>query len=388
MGETPLAPDRTSKAARYATGVVVSVEPGTGAVRAMVGGPSFADAHANIATGRGTGGVGRSGGSTFKVFVLMALLENGYVPTDTVNGMGPCTFTHIAGLNPDPYTVNNFSNEVGSVDTITAQVLRSSNCAFVRLGQIVGIDEVIKEADKMGITTQLSPVASMPLGTKEVLPVDMAGAMATIAADGLHATPYYVDRVEDSSGKTIFRNHPTVTRAASSQSARLAAQVLEANVRGGTGTKAQIPGQHAAGKTGTGDSFSDAWFVGFTPYLATAVWVGSPTDNSPVIIHGTGITGANYPAQIWGDYMRAWHAGLPERSFTAPAPTRAGKYLQLPPSVDTTGSTSSSTSTTLPLFPGLPPGLPPFPMPSIPRTFPTSPTTSPDGRFPPGFPFN
>jgi membrane peptidoglycan carboxypeptidase len=393
VGETPLAPDKKTGAARYATGAVVSVEPGTGAIRAMVGGPSFADEHANIATGRGTKGVGRSGGSTFKVFVLMALLENGYVPSDTVNGTSPCTFTHIPGLNPDPYTVENFGGETGSVGTITEQVLRSSNCAFVRLGQIVGIDEVIKEAKKMGITTQLENVASMPLGTEEVLPVDMAGAVATIAADGLHATPYYVDRVEDSSGKTIFRHKADVTRAASPQSARLAAQVLEANVRSGTGTRAQIPGQHAAGKTGTGQKSSDAWFVGFTPYLATAVWIGSPNDNSAVVIKGTGITGANYPAEIWGRYMRAWHAGLPDRDYPSPASTRGGRLLQLPPTVDSGGASpsSSSSSTTQPLFPG---GSVPFPFPfptspprPTPRTVPTSPTDTQD-RFPPGFPFN
>jgi membrane peptidoglycan carboxypeptidase len=386
VGETPLAPVKGSTASRFATGVVVSVQPGTGAIRAMVGGPSFVDTKYNVATGRGTNGVGRSGGSTFKVFVLMALLENGYVPDDTVNGSSPCTFTNIPGLNPDPYTVTNFSGEPGGVGTITQQVEQSSNCAFVRLGQIVGIDKVIQEAKRMGITTKLDAVTSMPLGTKEVLPIDMAGAMATIAADGLHATPYYIDRVDAADGTTIFSHRPDITRAASPQSARLAAQVLEANVQAGTGTRAQIPGQHSAGKTGTGESFSDAWFVGCTPYLATAVWLGSPTDNSPVVIKGAGITGANYPAEIWGRYMRAWHAGLPDRDYATPSPTRAGRFLQLPTSIDAGGSTTSSTSSTL--LPGLPPGFPPgFPFPTLPpnQTPPTRPGGGPE--FPPGFPF-
>ena len=83
---------------------------------------------------------------------------------------------------------------------------------------------------------------------------------------------------------------------------------------------------------------SDAWFVGATPYLATAVWLGSPTDNQPVVIKGRGITGGNYPAEIWGRYMRAWHEGKPERAFREPAPTRGGRFLQLPPSVDPGGA--------------------------------------------------
>jgi penicillin-binding protein 1A len=373
---------------------VVSVQPGTGAVRAMIGGPSFSDAKVNVATGRGTYPfVGRSGGSTFKVFVLMALLENGYVPDDSVNGTSPCTFTHIPGLEPDPYTAENFSGEAGEVGTITQQLLQSSNCAFLRLGQIVGTQKAIQEAKKMGITTSLKNVVSLPLGTNEVLPVDMAGAMATVAADGLHATPYYIDRVVSSTGKTIFRHRADVTRAVSPQSARLAAQVLEANVRSGTGTRAQIPGQHAAGKTGTGNTFSDAWFVGCTPYLATAVWLGSPTDNSGVFIHGTGITGANYPAMIWGQYMRAWHAGMPDKDYKRPGPTRAGKFLQLPSGVDQGGGRGVTSSSTVPgqTVPSVPPG---FPVPTFgtPPTF----TTVPRGgggdtggpQFPPGFPFD
>src|SRR5690606_10989043 len=114
----------------------------------------------------------RSGGSTFKVFVLMALLENGYVPSDSVSGSGPCSFTGIPGLNPDPYRVENFGNSGGGGGTITSQTLRSSNCAYVRLGQIVGNDKVAAQARKMGITTPLQPVVSMPLGTQEVFPLD------------------------------------------------------------------------------------------------------------------------------------------------------------------------------------------------------------------------
>jgi penicillin-binding protein 1A len=328
----------------------VSVEPESGAIRAMVGGAGFADSKFNVTT-QGL----RSGGSTFKVFVLMALLENGYVPNDSVNGSGPCSFTGIRGLDPDPYKVENFANSGGGRGTILQQTLRSSNCAYVRLGQIVGTDEVAEQARKMGITTPLVPVVSMPLGTQEVFPLDMAAAVASIANDGVFNPPYYIDRVEDRDGEVLIEHTPNPRRASSPDSAHLAADILEKNVESGTGTRARIPGQHAAGKTGTAQNSGNGWFVGFTPYLSTAVWIGSSADNFEVKIRGTGITGGTYPAEIWGRYMRAWHAGLETRDYEDPPTTRAGKYLQLDRTIDkSAGSTttprrrpsSNTTSTT------------------------------------------
>jgi penicillin-binding protein 1A len=341
-GLVPLAADETTGEPRNATGAVVSVEPGTGAVRAMVGGAGFASDQFNVTTQGG-----RSGGSTFKVFVLMALLENGYLPTDSVNGGSPCSFKDIPGMFPDPYEVENFAGSRGGGGTITSQTLRSSNCAYVRLGQIVGIRNVVEEARQMGITTPLDAVVSMPLGTKEVLPIDMAGAMASIAADGVWNRPYYIDRVEGPDGQVILQHEADPRRAASEQSARLACDVLEKNVQSGTGTRARIPNQHAAGKTGTAQNASDGWFVGFTPYLATAVWVGSPTDNEAVEIFGTGITGGSYPAEIWGRYMRKLHEGREEAECGEfERATRSARYLAMDRDHDSGGGGRRSSTTT------------------------------------------
>ena len=337
----PLAPDEATGEPRNATGAVVSVEPGSGAVRAMVGGAGFESEKFNVTTQ----GVGRSGGSTFKIFVLMALLENGYLPTDSVSGGSPCTFRDIPGMFPDPYRVENFGGSGGGGGTITSQTLRSSNCAYVRLGQIVGIDRVVQEAHQMGITTPLDAVVSMPLGTKEVLPVDMAGAVASIAAEGMWNRPYVVDRVEGPDGQVIIEHAADPRRAATVQSARLACEVLEKNVQSGTGTRARIPDQHAAGKTGTAEGASDGWFVGFTPYLATAVWIGSPNDNDAVEIGGTGITGGSYPAEIWGRYMRAWHEGLEEAECEEPeSANRSSQYLSMDRDFDSRGGGGSGSS--------------------------------------------
>jgi penicillin-binding protein 1A len=342
LGTTPLAPHPTTGAPRYATGAVVSVDPRTGAIRAMVGGPGFGSDTESGKFNITTRGVGRSGGSTFKVFVLMALLENGFVPNDSVSGSGPCRFTGIPGLDPDPYEVENFSNSRGGSGTILQQTLRSSNCAYVRLGQIVGIDKVVAQARRMGITTTLEEVMSMPLGTEEVYPLDMTGAFASIANDGVYNPPYYIERVDGPDGRTLFRHAANPRRAATPQTARLAADILEKNVQSGTGTRARVPGHHAAGKTGTAQGSGDGWFVGFTPHLATAVWIGSPDDNEEVRIRGTGITGGSYPAEIWGRYMRAWHEGRPVLDYLDPEPTRSGKYLSLDRSIDTFGGSGTT----------------------------------------------
>jgi len=348
----PIAPNPETGEERFATAAVVSVDPRSGAVRAMVGGSGFEENKFNVVT-QGL----RSGGSTFKVFVLMALLEAGYVPNDSVSGSGPCSFTGIPGLNPDPYVVENFDNSRGGGGTITQQTLRSSNCAYVRLGQIVGTDRVAEQARRMGITTPMQDVVSMPLGTQEVYPIDMAAAFASIPNDGLFNPPYYVERVEDRQGQLIFEHHPSPRRASSPESARLAADILEKNVQSGTGTRARVPGHRAAGKTGTAQNSGNGWFVGFTPHLATAVWMGSPADNFEVTIRGVGLTGGSHPAEIWGRYMRAWHEGREPLDYADPPRTRPGRYLRMnsgsDPRAGTPGSrprrpSSSRSTTTVP----------------------------------------
>jgi penicillin-binding protein 1A len=314
---------------RNFTAALASIEPGTGAVRALVGGPGFDKFKFDIATQKG-----RPTGSSFKAFVLTAALEAGYVPDDTISGSSPCSFDNPGGF-PDPYKAENFGGSGGGGGTITSQTLRSSNCAYLRLGQVVGLSNVVATAHALGVTATLEDPGgtyplSLPLGVKDITPLEMATAYSTLANDGLRVDPIFVTKVLDRNGNVVLENNPQPQRAVSVQSARLATDVLEQNVQKGTGTRAKLPHQPAAGKTGTAQDFKDAWFVGFTPYLSTAVWMGNPEAGVEMRnVAGVGsVTGGSYPARIWGAFNTAYHESRPVREFTQPDKTRPGKALR------------------------------------------------------------
>ena len=305
-----------------ATMALAALEPDTGAVRAVVGGPGFAqdEEEFNLAT-QGT----RQPGSAFKTFVMMALFERGYQPSDRISGRGPCQMPNPGGV-PDPYVANNFASSPGQVDTITNQIRASSNCAFLRLGRVAGIEPVIETASKMGITTDLEPVASLPLGSEEVHPIDMASAYGVIGTGGIRYEPYFIERIVDRQGNVLYSHELSGQRVVTERSACWANEVLENNVVNGTGRRAQIPNQAAAGKTGTTEESADAWFVGFSPYLATAVWLGNPNERIPM----RGVTGSSYPALVWGRFMTAYHAGLEQVDFpSCPGEPRLGDLIEL-----------------------------------------------------------
>lgn len=305
---------------------IASVEPASGAVRALVGGPGFEFAKFNLAT-QGD----RQPGSSFKTFVLIAALEQGYVPDDQISGVGACAFDN-AGGEDDVYTVRNFADSVGQIDTLTNQVARSSNCGFVRLGKAVGIPKVIESARKLGL--DLDPIKdnnlSLSLGATEVRPLEVTSAYATVANGGVRHNPFYIERIEDASGNLLYEHLPTGERVLSAQIACLVTAVLANNVENGTGKRAQVPDQPAAGKTGTTELFSDAWFVGFTPHLATAVWIGDPlarTEMANIPSPGLNVTGGSFPATAWGEFNTAYHEDLDPIEFPECEETREGRYI-------------------------------------------------------------
>jgi penicillin-binding protein 1A len=318
------------------TMATASVEPGSGAVRAMVGGPGFEEySKFNLATQKG-----RPTGSSFKTFVLTAAMERGYVPDDTVDGTGKCVFEI---PNQEDYEAENFGGSRGSVSTIRSLTTDSSNCGFLRLGQITGLGNVIDTAHAMGVSSELPEVLSLPLGPADVTPLDMATSYATIANDGVRMDAYFIERVETSLGAVLWEREDNGSRAISVQSARLVTSVLEDNVEEGTGTAARLSEQPAAGKTGTAQDFGDAWFVGFTPYLATAVWMGHPDKQEPMINVGdrATVTGGSYPAMAWHNFNEEYHLGLPVIEFEPPEDTRSGERLLMPDQRRSSSGTSS-----------------------------------------------
>ncbi len=316
---------------------LVSVEPGSGAIRAMVGGPGFEEFEFNVTTQ-----VGRQTGSSFKTFVLAAAFETaGLLPSDSINASSPCTFDNPGG-DPPVYTAGDYNGGTRSgALTIEQNTLRSTNCAYLRLAQTVGLNNVIDTAEALGISSDLQPVPALPLGVFNVTPLEMANAYATIANDGIRVDAHVIERVE-SNGELVFQHDANPIRAVSEQTARLVTDVLEKNVSCSagacTGRRAQLSSHPAAGKTGTGQQNYDAWFVGYTPQLATAVWVGNQDgqvamrwNNNPV--EGTtfadyeetfgqfasgGVTGGSIPAIIWGSFMEVYMEPLPVIPFIEP----------------------------------------------------------------------
>jgi 1A family penicillin-binding protein len=342
---------------------LASIDPATGAVRALVGGSDFAHSKVDLALGTEGGGTGRQPGSSFKPFVLLAALEQGYGPDDAVDGTAPCTIK-IPGYAP--WMPDNYEGEGGGVMTITDATAHSINCAYARMAKVVGLEKIANVAKRMGITSPLPLYPSMALGTDEVSPLEMADAYATLAADGIHHKPIFVDRIVDRNGKTVFTEHNKGERAISAQNARVAIQVLKSVVARGTGTAAAISGRDVFGKTGTSEKHANAWFVGGTPQLVSAVWMGDPHGNTPMTnVGGITVVGGSYPARIWGAFTRVALAGTSAVRFPLPDPDLIphGKSIE---GADFNATTTSAGPTTTIL------GVPNLSIPTV--------------TFPPGFP--
>jgi penicillin-binding protein 1A len=309
---------------------LVSVEPSSGAVRAAVSGLDFAQHKVDLITG-----LGRQVGSSFKMLTLMAALEHGEIPADTILGSYPCVI-------PDPKSVEgkwdptNVEGQAAGVLTLTDATINSVNCAYARLIKLVGPEKVVDVARRMGIKkADLQPLLSITLGAKEVTPLEMATAYATLANDGEYHEPYFIDRVEDRDGNVLFKQNTKGERAVSVANARTVTQTLTQVVQRGTGTAAQVPRWQVAGKTGSTDRNADAWFVGVTPKLATAVWMGDPASNENSMINVGAfprVYGGTYPAMIFSAFMKQFLAGQTVIDFAPPdrVPNqRAPKFLNL-----------------------------------------------------------
>jgi penicillin-binding protein 1A len=296
---------------------IVTIDPATGYIKAMASSGGYHDRTFNLAA-QGH----RQPGSSFKPFVLTTAVLQGANPDTTIYVSKPVNL-QIPGYGT--WSPKTYSNTYSGAETLTQATLQSDNSVYAQLDLDVGPDKVAETAKLMGITSKLEGLPSEGLGglTYGVSPLEMASAYATLAAGGIRSEPRAIRKVVFPDGKSDDLGKPKRKRVFSDGVASTVTRVLEKNVQAGTGTAANY-GCPAAGKTGTTDEFVDAWFVGYTPDLATSVWVGYPNSRvSMTSVHGIAVAGGTFPAQIWHDYMSVAHG---EDCNSFPPPTTPAHF--------------------------------------------------------------
>lgn len=289
---------------------LISIDPTNGHIMAMYGGRNYTKNSFNNATqGR------RQAGSSFKMFTLVTALQKGIPPRRQIDASSPARIPS----NP-PWIVNNSEGSGKGYMSIASATAASVNCVFARLIWELGPASVVKTAHAMGITSFVPNLPSITLGTAPVSPLEMASAYGTLANSGVHVNPISITRIVDAAGATIFDAQPASTRVLSPQIAWATTQLLMGVVSGGTGTRAALPGREVAGKTGTAQNYQDAWFVGYTPQLTTAVWMGYTKGSVPMRnVHGQRAFGGTFCAPIWHTFMQAALQGKPSVKFARAA---------------------------------------------------------------------
>ncbi|WP_204105614.1 MULTISPECIES: penicillin-binding protein 1A [Spirulina sp. CCY15215] len=285
---------------------LVAIDPRTHYVKAMVGGVNYKESQFNRAIQSL-----RQPGSSFKPFVYYTAFASGkYTPYSSINDSPVRYRDGSAYYEPQNYG-GSFS---GSVSLRTA-IIQSLNVPAVKIGQAVGIDNVIEVCRTLGISSPLDPVISLPLGSIGITPMEIAGAYATFASNGWHSKPTVIARVTDSSGNVLLDNTPKPRLVLDPWATASLTSVLKGVLEGGGTAPGAAIGRPAAGKTGTTTSERDVWFVGYVPQLSVAVWIGN--DNYRPL--GKGVTGGGYAAPIWRGFMREALKNEPVKHFPSPS---------------------------------------------------------------------
>ena len=275
---------------------IVTVDPSNGYIRAMASSGSYRDRTFNLAA-QGH----RQPGSSFKTFVLTTAIRKGIDPTKTTYVSKPLDL-NVPGYGP--WKVKTYSNTYGGTMNLVTATLHSDNTVYAQLIIDVGPKAVRETAKMMGIKTHLDGLPAEGLGGLRlgVSPLEMADAYATLADGGIRNEPIAISKVVFPDGKSDDLGKPQRKRVLSDGVAYEVTKILKMNMQSGTATHASI-GCPAAAKTGTTDNFNDAWLVGYTPKLSTAVWMGYPN----ALVSMPGVQGGSYPASIWHDYMSVAH---------------------------------------------------------------------------------
>jgi len=288
---------------------LVAVDPRTHFVKALVGGVDYNKSQLNRAIQSR-----RQPGSAFKPFVYYTAFASGRFTPETVVNDSPVRFREAGGF----YSPKNYGGGYSGQVSLRSALMQSLNIPAVILGRRVGLNKVIEVCRLLGFESPLIAVTSLPLGSVDVTPLEMAGAYATFASNGWHSKPTFIMRVTDSRGNVMLDNTPKPKLVLDPWATASLNSVLQGVIQGGTATSAQI-GRPAAGKTGTTDNEKNVWFVGYVPQLATAVWIGDDRNRTL----GKGITGGGFAAPIWRDFMA--QALKNERVEYFPSPSKFRK---------------------------------------------------------------
>jgi len=315
-------------------GALIAMDVKTGAIRAMVGGRDFKDSQFNRATQ-----AKRQPGSSFKAFVYLAAIESGLTaatllddePMVFINdgtdyklvSRDPSYIENVAEGETEDNLINtnkiwmpqNYGNTFkGPVTLRTALALSINICAIETIMKVTPM-AVIREARKLGITTPLTNTLSLALGSSDVLLQEMVSAYATLGDGGVKTTPYVINKITDKDGKILEQNIPQQQEVLSPQVCFVMTNMLKSVIERGSGWYAKNLGRPAAGKTGTTNESSDAWFIGYTPQLAAGVWVGY---DDRTISLGANATGGVIACPIWTEFMKDALAGTPVVDFPQP----------------------------------------------------------------------
>jgi penicillin-binding protein 1A len=291
-----------------AQGALVAIDNATGEIKAMVGGRDF-----NLSKFNRTTQALRQVGSSFKPYVYTAAIDRGATPDDTIVD-APVTFPTPSG---PPYEPHNYDEKFEGTITLRRALAQSRNIPALKLADSVGIKTVIDYAHRFGITSTIPPYLPIALGAVEVTPIEQTSAFSVFPNDGVHISPRYITKVTDYEGRTLEENFPDVKDVVSARTARTMTSMLREVVLHGTAIAAASLKYPLAGKTGTTNNFTDAWFVGFSPSLTCGVWIGY--DEKKFL--GAKESGARAALPIWMDFMKVALEGKDSGEFQPPEPT-------------------------------------------------------------------
>src|SRR5436190_8445476 len=275
----------------------VAIQPQTGEVKAMVGGYDFNDSKFNRATQ-----AMRQTGSVFKPFLYAAAVDNGLRPDDTIVD---------SPVNFGGYSPSNYDGKYKGTISIRTALAESRNVPAVKILAKLGVNTLIPYLRRFGITSKIEPVLPIALGAADITLIEMVSGYSTFPNDGVRVVPQLIRRVTDYDGNVLEENLPELRDVIPAPTARIMVDLMQEPVRSGTSTKAQELKRPVAGKTGTTNDFTDAWFIGYTPTIVAGAWIGFDEK----VTLGDKETGGKAALPIWMDFMKEVYKDKPVEQF-------------------------------------------------------------------------